>query len=177
MMLLLAAAELQDDAESEEEARNQQQQQQQQPGGQPAAGGADGADQDSEPDSGESSASSVVGEEAPAGPEEPPVPPPGAVVNLQELLERHGLTEKNMRFYDGSKQIGRIHSICGNFKATCNTHGSACSMFVSVSSKGLSLNRAAAVLYRWIADGRAMTHQDHLAFARDLKLQLGMKPK
>lgn len=171
-MLLLGAAELQDDAE--EEAHNQQQQQQ--PGGQPAAGG---ADQDSEPDSGESSASSVVGEEAPAGPEEPPIPPPGAVVNLQELLERHGLTEKFLRLYDGSKQIGRIQSFCGNYKGLCSLHGpgSACSMFVSVSSKGLSQNRAAAVVYRWLADGRAMTHQEHLAFAKDLKTQLGMKPK
>ena len=167
VMLLLGAAELQEDAEEEHHKRGKQ------------ADGDDAreADQDSEPDSGESSASSVVGEEAPAGPQAPPVPPPGAVVDLQQLLARHGLTERYMRLYNGEKQIGRVQNVCGNFKALCACHGPDCTMWVSVSSKGLSQNRASAVMYRWLADGRAMSHKEHGVFARDLKTQLGIKTR
>ena len=167
VMLLLGAAELQEDAEEEHHKRGEQ------------ADGDDAceADQDSEPDSGESSASSVVGEEAPAGPQAPLVPPPGAVVDLQQLLARHGLTERYMRLYDGEKQIGRVQNVCGNFKALCACHGPDCTMWVSVSSKGLSQNRASAVMYRWLADGRAMSHKEHGVFARDLKTQLGIKTR
>jgi hypothetical protein len=162
VMALLGSAELQEDAEGEPRVQRQRG-----PGG------------DSEPDSEGSSASSVVGEEAPAGPQKPPVPPLGVVVDLSELLERHGLSEKFSKVYAGDRQIGRIQHFGRNCKALCMSHGSGsdCILFLSTGGKYLSHNRAYAVLYRWLGDGRTMTQQEHQAFAKDLKAQVGMKPQ
>jgi len=160
VMVLLGDAELQEDADGEPRVQRQRG-----PGG------------DSEPESEGSSASSVVGEEAPAGPQEPPVPPPGVVVDLSELLERHGLSEKFSKVYAGDRQIGRIQHFGRNCKALCMSHGPGCMLFLSTGGKSLSHNRVYAVLYRWLGDGRAMTQQEHQAFAKDLKAQVGMKPR
>ena len=97
------------------------------------------------------------------------------VVDLQRLLAQHGLIELDpRRIYDGQRQIGRVQSFCGNLKALCSMGHGNCTMFLSVSNRGLSQNRASAVLYRWLADGRVMSRQEHQSFARELKTQLGM---
>ena len=132
---------------------------------------------------------SVVGEGDAQGLEEQPVPPPGVVVDLAELLARQGLREqfegersKHPAIYDNvvNKCIGRMQTICGNPKAVCSLHGpgSACSFLLSVSAtSACPQNRAYAVLYRWLADGRNMTQAEHQARAKEMKTQLGMKPK
>lgn len=167
VMLMLGGAELQDDEERLQQDQHEQ----------------------ADLSSGGSSASSVVGEGDAPGLEEQPVPPPGVVVDLAELLARQGLREqfegersKHPAIYDNvvNKCIGRMQTICGNPKAVCSLHGpgSACSFFLSVSAtSACPQNRAYAVLYRWLADGRNMTQAEHQARAKEMKTQLGMKPK